>query len=70
MSDSKNVEIEKASDPAPESKAMRDLDPGAPLSDSARNTLQDLWIEGLESGPSSIPNFAALKFDARKRAGL
>ena len=70
MTDSKNGDIEKASGTAAESKATLDLDPTAPLSDSARNTLQDLWFEGLESGPSSIPNFAALKFDARKRAGL
>jgi hypothetical protein len=70
MFDSKNGDIKKASDPAPEPKAMLDLDPTAPLSNFARNTLQDLWIQGLGSGTSSIPSFAALKSEARNRAEL
>lgn len=70
MSDSKNGDVEKASGTAAESKAMLGLDPTAPLSDSARNALRDLWIEGLESGPSVILSFATLKFEARRQSGL
>ncbi len=70
MSDSKNGDVEKASGTAAESNAMLDLDPIAPLSDSARNAKRDLWIEGLESGPSVILSFATLKSEARKQSGL
>ncbi len=70
MTGSKNGDIEKASGTAAESKATLDLDPTAPLSDSARNTLRDLWIEGIESGPSVILSFDTLKSEARKQSGL
>lgn len=51
-------------------EALRDWKFNRALRDQKLVELRELWKEGLDSGPSEISSFNALKSIARKRAGL
>jgi antitoxin ParD1/3/4 len=48
-------------------EALREWKQRRSLAQHDRERLQDLWVEGLSSGPGRFENMAAIKAEARRR---